>query len=186
MEEDRLLVDGILQRNSSSLASAIDKYGKPVYALCARILSGQGGQEDIEECVSDVFLAAWGRIWEYESERGSFRTWLLMLAKYQALDARRRLSRSRETAAVISDLRPDHRSEDEFNCVESRQVLRKILQDLDAFDREMVYRRYYCFESIDRLARDYGLTQQAVHNRLWRIRQKMKEQLLTNGNTGVK
>ncbi|MBE0467376.1 MAG: sigma-70 family RNA polymerase sigma factor [Candidatus Desulforudis sp.] len=181
MIRDAELVQGFRRRNSRSLEKAIAAYGKVVYALCARILTGLGKPEDVEECVSDTFLAVWARIGEFRPERGPFRTWILMLGKYKALDARRRLIRNREEAGAVDPGVPDPRAESALTDVENRQLLSDTLQSLEVLDRELVYRRYYLYESVERLAADYRLTPRAVHNRLWRARKVLREKLSRAG-----
>lgn len=78
-------------KDKQALADAIDFYGPDVHRLVQRILAGCGSAEDAEECVSDVFLAAWINIGRYDPSRASFRTWIFLLAKYKALDLRRKL-----------------------------------------------------------------------------------------------
>lgn len=186
MKEDRLLIQGIRQRKGRELELVIEKYGQTVYALSSRILSNLGQEDDVEECVSDAFLAVWERIGEYDPARGSFRTWILILAKYQALDCRRCLMNSREHVDAVSPGLPDLRSEDEFCGVEIRQELLAALRALNDLDRELVYRRYYLFEGISQLAGDYGMTERAVYNRLWRARKVMREQLTPTRKEEVK
>ncbi|MTI85524.1 MAG: sigma-70 family RNA polymerase sigma factor [Firmicutes bacterium] len=183
--EDKILVAGIKKRRSRSLEAAIDKYGPTVYALCARILGNPAGQQDVEECVSDTFLAAWQRIGQFKAERGSFRTWLLMLGRYQALDMRRRLSGNVQVADITTMQLSDAASAREFSGIEERQILQRALSELDKMDRELVYRRYYLFESVEQLAKDYNLTSKAVYNRLWRARKFLQENLATANSEGV-
>ncbi|WP_425341289.1 sigma factor [Brevibacillus borstelensis] len=54
-----------------ALEYAMSVYGKNVYALVHRIIGGIGSREDIEECVSDVFIAAWKKIAEFDEGRGT-------------------------------------------------------------------------------------------------------------------
>lgn len=92
--------------DKQALADVMDYYGTDVLRLVKRILGGCGRAEDAEECVSDVFLAAWNNIERYDPVRASFRTWIFLLAKYKALDLRRKLQselggRIEETALDI-------------------------------------------------------------------------------------
>jgi hypothetical protein len=68
--------------DTQALEEAIGEFGPSMQALVSRVLAGAGSGEDAEECVSDAFLAAWHGIDRYDRSKGSFRTWLLLLAKY--------------------------------------------------------------------------------------------------------
>ena len=78
-------------RDPQALAFVMDAYGDSVYRLLALIV-GPAAKEDLEECASDVFLKVWERIGQYDESRGSLRAWIHQLAKYRALDYRRKTS----------------------------------------------------------------------------------------------
>jgi RNA polymerase sigma-70 factor (ECF subfamily) len=46
-----------------------------------------------EDALQDVFVQVWGRAGQYESGRGSAWGWLIAIARYRAIDLRRRESR---------------------------------------------------------------------------------------------
>ncbi|HOB20978.1 MAG TPA: sigma factor, partial [Candidatus Atribacteria bacterium] len=87
-----LLVEQLKKKDPKALEQAMDLYMDSVYRLAAGILRNTGSTMDIEECVQDVFIDAWNLIDQYDPERGSFRTWLLILCKYKALNRRRSLA----------------------------------------------------------------------------------------------
>lgn len=103
-EENRNWADRFKNRDMHALGEAIDVLGPSVQSLVRRVLSGAGSAEDVEECVSDVFLAAWHNIASYDESRASFRTWLFILAKYKALDLRRKLLRPEEISIALPDV----------------------------------------------------------------------------------
>lgn len=66
-------------------------YIDSIYNVDKSILINIALEEDIEECVQDVFLDAWNNIEKFNPERGAFKTWLLILCKYKALNMRKSL-----------------------------------------------------------------------------------------------
>ena len=84
------LISEIKKRNEEAYRFMIKEYTKVIYYLAWRILQNVCTKEDLEECVSDVFLDIWLKIDELDQERGNFKTWILMLTKYKALKYRRR------------------------------------------------------------------------------------------------
>lgn len=182
--DDQHLVDALRQRLPSALEQLMDRYGSGVYGLVNRIMAGAGNAEDVEECVSDVFVAAWRRIDEYDSVKGSLRTWLLILAKYAALDARRKiLRRPGADPLALEDHAASESSVEE--TVITKEVSSEVLAMVSALpepDRSIVYRRYFYYESLERIAKSLGLTGKAVESRLYRIR-KMFKALLNEGRS---
>lgn len=179
---DEEILRRLKARDPAGLSALVDAYAGPVYALAARILDGFGSQQDVEECASDAFYAAWERVGGFDSARAPLKTWLLMLAKYAALERRRHLSAGQpgldlaEVEPWVTE--PGAGPEEQLATAERRAELQQALDALAPVDRELVYRRYFVGERVDRVAGDLGLTRQAADNRLWRARKQLREFLL--------
>ena len=174
---DNELISEIRKRNRNAFEILIRQYSKPIYYLIYNILNVCGTKEDIEECVSDIFLEIWQKINQFDAGRGSFRTWILMLAKYKALAYKRELS------AIAVDNIEDYQLEDAQDVVQQvieREAQEKLVETINTFsvlDKELFIRRYYFGESIHNLMRSLGLSRSAVDNRLLRSRKTIKEVL---------
>ena len=83
----------IRDSNQSALEQLINAYGTCVYQLISLILQGLADPDTVEECCSDVFISVWEKRERFNPLRGSLRTWVLILARYRALDYRRKLYR---------------------------------------------------------------------------------------------
>jgi RNA polymerase sigma factor (sigma-70 family) len=90
---DEDLVQQLKERNPDALETLIARYSREIYYFIRLILNGVGVVQDAEECVNDLFVAAWQEIETFDASRGTLRTWLTMRAKYIALDRRRQLCR---------------------------------------------------------------------------------------------
>ncbi|MBB6674423.1 sigma-70 family RNA polymerase sigma factor [Cohnella nanjingensis] len=186
-ESDNRWAERLRSGEPAALAALIDAYGANVYSLIGRVLQGCGNKEDIEECASDVFVSVWHRIREYDASRGSLKTWLLIIAKYRALDCRRSIIREARIAPI------DWRTEPVASEDTERSVLRKAEMDevwgmvdrLPTLDRTIFYRAYFYYESQETIARDLGLTRKAVENRLRRIRRLLKARLYSEREEGL-
>lgn len=179
-EHDSLLWPGRFRdKDKQALAEAMDEYGPDVLRLVKRILGGCGRAEDAEECVSDVFLAAWNNIGQYDPERASFRTWILILAKYKALDLRRKLQSGlgRMISEEALPAQSSSNTEQEILRREAAEELLRHIGQLQEPDRSLFLRRYYLYESLDELAEAFDFTKKAVENRLYRCRTILKQAL---------
>ncbi|QNK58823.1 sigma-70 family RNA polymerase sigma factor [Paenibacillus sp. PAMC21692] len=177
--EEQQLVDALRHRLPSGLESLMEKYGNLVYGLVRRILAGAGRTEDVEECVSDVFLAAWKRIDEYDMTKGTLRTWLLILAKYAALDARRKLLRHQVMQSFDGHAAAAAGASVEENVItkEASAELLALVNALPEPDKSLFYRRYFFYESIEQISQGLNLTVKAVESRLYRLRKWFKVKL---------
>ncbi|WP_214627712.1 sigma-70 family RNA polymerase sigma factor [Paenibacillus agaridevorans] len=176
--EEQQLVDALRHRLPSGLGSLMEKYGDVVYGLVRRVLAGAGRTEDVEECVSDVFLAAWKRIDEYDMTKGTLRTWLLILAKYAALDTRRKLLRHQVMQSFDGHAAaPGESVEEKVITKEASAELLALVNALPEPDKSLFYRRYFFYESIEQISQGLNLTVKAVESRLYRLRKWFKAKL---------
>lgn len=72
------------------LRAAFDTFGGSVYAFGRRVLPTN---EDAEDLVQQVFVAAWRSRARYDPERAGLLTWLLGIARYRAMDRLRGIQR---------------------------------------------------------------------------------------------
>lgn len=200
---DEALWRGLLARDTSALEALIARYSRELTYFVRTVLDGVGTAQDAEECVNDLFVAAWEEIDGFDPARGSFRTWLTMRAKFLALDRRRQIQRRQTILAgsplgdgevgdrdvaragpsgefiVGNTLRPEP-AENMDGLLERReqqQQLRQALEQLPELDRLVVYLRYFRLAGTDEIAARTGLTKRAVDTRLWRARKWLREAL---------
>jgi RNA polymerase sigma factor (sigma-70 family) len=87
------LTQRLREHDPEALETLISRYSRELFYFIRLVLDGVGVAQDAEECVNDLFVAAWQEIDSFDPERGTLRTWLTMRAKYIALDRRRQLCR---------------------------------------------------------------------------------------------
>jgi len=180
MDRDELhLADALRRRQPSALERLMDIHGNTVYGLVNRILSGAGRPEDVEECVSDVFMASWKRINEFDEKKGTLRTWLLIIAKYSALDARRKLLRIPEAEPFEGQAKSSKSVEETVLSKTASAEMLQLVNALPEPDRTIFYKRYYYYESVEQIARGLKLTGKAVENRLYRLRKMFRDKMST-------
>lgn len=173
----RITADNALRQlrlgEPEALSFLIDQHGGSMSALAGQILAGIGTGEDVEECVSDVFLQVWNRPDQYDPARGTWRTWLLVLTKYRALDLRRRLSRLRPM-----DVEDPVKADPVVHQVVSRENQEELvacIKQLDPGVRDVMIRRYLLELSIAEIMEVLALPRSTVDNRLSRGWQQLRQ-----------
>ncbi len=94
--EEKELIRLLTQRDTSALDYLYDHYSSSLYSIILRIIR----KEDLaEEVLQDVFLKIWDRIASYDSSKGRLFTWMLNIARNQAIDKTRskEMSQGRKT-----------------------------------------------------------------------------------------
>ena len=156
--------------DEKAIAMVMDKYSRMLWKCAAHILSPS--EEDIEECVADVFISLWQKPEQYDESRGKLSTYLCTMVKNKALD-RLRLIRARKEEIVDQipeTVTPADNSEDGYD-------LEQCLDRLTDEDREIVKRRYYHDQKPAEIAKDMGMDKKKVENRLFRSKKKLKDML---------
>ncbi|WP_129595787.1 sigma-70 family RNA polymerase sigma factor [Anaerophilus nitritogenes] len=169
------LVKGIKEKDVPAYEHMISKYTKVIYCLAYNILSPSLNKEDIEECVSDVFLDAWIKINEFDEEKGNFRTWLLILTKYKALTYKRKKIQTNVVDIEEFEVKDTYNLEKQFFLRQDQEKIMKIIDSFNKVDKEIFFRRYFFGEKINDLAEVFHLSRSAIDNRLLRGRTIIKE-----------
>ncbi|CUU48913.1 sigma-70 family RNA polymerase sigma factor [Clostridium beijerinckii] len=174
------LAEEIKNRNSAALEYAINNYGKLIYKIVYNILNSFGDKESIQECVSDVFTAVWYNIKTYDNEKASFKSWIIAISKYKAIDYRKKLMKNSNIENINDyNIAALNETEEYILAAENKDEIIKIIKELGIVDCEIFIRRYFLEESIENIARSLGLTRQAIDNRLWRGRKRLKEKMIS-------
>ena len=172
MKEEEI-VRLLRERREEGMQALLTSFGPLLRYLIAPILPEPAEQE---ECLNLVLLRVWEKIDRYDSGKGSFRTWLTVIARNSAVDQARK--NRRETVWLPEEYPdPGKNPEDEILARERRQKVRECIASLSAGDRELVFRRYYYQQSLDQIAAEMRLSVRGAEGRLYRIRRRLKEML---------
>lgn len=176
--EDAALVRRLRQGSRLALEQAIGRYTPYVSAVVCNALSGRGRREDVEEIVSDVFLALWSHAGGLDSERG-LRPWLAVTARNRAID----WLRTHPAPPDLPQEAAPGTAEGPEAEVERRERAGRLWQAVDGLgepDRTLFLRYYYWGDKLREIARSLGLTPAAAKQRLFRGRKALRE-ILTKG-----
>jgi RNA polymerase sigma-70 factor (ECF subfamily) len=83
---DEMLIRRIAQRDQLAMRALFGRHRVPLYRWLLRLVGDEALAEDL---LSDVFLDVWRQAATFEA-RSSVSTWLMAIARYKALSARRR------------------------------------------------------------------------------------------------
>lgn len=133
--------------------------------------------DEAQDIAQDVFVTCWRRLGEITTVDGSMLPWLLVTAKYTALNAHRKRSRLRsvplETEPSDPAPRPDHVVEADA----VRSAVDSAVATLAPLDQQLFS---LCIDgdlTYDQAAARLGVTHGAVRNRLSRVRGRLRNDL---------
>jgi len=101
-EADIEVLRGVAAGDRHALGELYDRHAGVMLALGIRIV---GVRREAEDLLHDVFLEAWRHAGDYDSGRGSVKTWLLLRMRSRCLDRVRSHGFSRVESLVVEPVR---------------------------------------------------------------------------------
>ena len=182
--EDGMIIDLYWARSQQAIAESDLKYGPYCRTIARNILTLE---EDAEECVNDTWFHAWNAM---PPQRPSLLSaFFAKLTRNLSLDRWRRQRAAKrgggQTELALQELEecvPDRRRPDEaLEAAETARLISAFLRRQGELDRRLFVRRYFYLESLAALGARFGLTQGQVKSRLYRVRQRLKNELEREG-----
>jgi RNA polymerase sigma-70 factor (ECF subfamily) len=148
-------------------------------ALHRWLLRLVGDEALAEDLLSEVFLDVWRQAAAFEA-RSSVSTWLLAIARYKALSARRRrtdVELDEEIASTVAD--PADDPERVLQKKNRAQLLRHSLGRLSPEHGEVIDLVYYHGRSVREVAEIVGVPEATVKTRMFYARKRLAELVAT-------
>ena len=169
---DETLIGRIAGGDQLAMRTLFARHRVPVYRWLLRIVRDKTLAEDL---VSDVFLDVWRQATSFKG-RASVSTWLLAIARYKALSARRRridAELDARTASTIAD--PADDPEAALQKKKRSELLRDSLAQLSPEHGEVIDLVYYHGKSVKEVADIVGIAEATVKTRMFYARKKLAE-----------
>ncbi len=176
--DDRKLAQKLKQGNRLALDRAMAAYTPYLSTVVWNALGPAASAQDVEEVVSDAFLALWSRRDSLQPEQG-LKPWLAAVARNRAID-RLRAARPAPLPLHEAETAGGPTPEQDLERQMFAHALRQAVEGLPPPDDQLILRFYYEEEKLKDVARDLGLSVPAAKSRLCRARKKLKE-ILTEG-----
>lgn len=182
--EDREIVDLYWERKQEATVRTQEKYGAYCMKVAANLLESR---EDAEECVNDTWLHAWNVIPPHRPQ--VLRMFLAKITRRLAINRYRANTAAKrgggENDAILSELEEcvaDGKGvEDEVLAKELSECVRKFVRELPEREGDLFVRRYFFAESIETVARGYGISVNNATVILSRARKKLRQYLEKEG-----
>lgn len=167
---DEAFIRRIAARDQLAMRALFARHRIPLYRWLLRIVRDETLAEDL---LSDVFLDVWRQASSFEG-RASVSTWLLAIARYKALSARRARSDAEldeRVASTIAD--PADDPEAALQKKNRSEVLRDSLASLSREHGEVIDLVYYHGKSVKEVADIVGVGEATVKTRMFYARRKL-------------
>ena len=171
---DEMLVTRIAAGDKLAMQVLFARHRASVYRWLLRFVGNETVAEDL---LSDVFFDVWQQAGRFEG-RAAVTTWLLSIARFKALSARRRrthaeLDETIEATVVDSADNPEIALQKKSRS----ELVRAALMKLSPDHREIIDLVYYHEKSVEDCALILGIPAATVKTRMFYARKKLAEQV---------
>lgn len=182
--EDEKIVDLFLSREEAAITHTQEKYGARLRFLAGEIVKDA---QAAEECENDTYLAAWNTIPPH-TPRTYFYPYLARITRNRAINLcrdRDRLKRRAFLVELSGEMEQCIPAPDDLECriqeAELKTAINGFLGTLPEEKRNLFIRRYWFLDSVETIAKRYGLSESKVKTTLFRIRNQMRKYLQKEG-----
>ena len=170
--KDKLIIKYIKKCNPRGMEMLIENYSGLLASIIRTHLKQFGNYE--EECISDVLLAIWDNIEEFNEKESSFKNWICVIAKYKAIDYKRKYINK-----INEKLDPNLIYIDEnLYKLEVKEEIEELLSSLNDKDKELFVRYYLNGDKLEEIATDNNTNVSNLHSRLSRGRKKIRKSIV--------
>jgi len=184
----RELADLLKESPAACHKALVREYGRYVYAIVYNKLRGCGTNEDIEECVSDVFADIFLKCELDMTSENDIKYFIATVAKRKAIDSFRSLSARANhiTDADEDDMKElvaDFSVDEHVDRSELRRVLLDKIDELGEPDSTILIQKFYYNRNSKEIAKSVSMTAMAVRTRCSRAIDRLRKKLVECGIT---
>ena len=172
---DITAISGIKKRDERTINEVIVKYSKLLWPIASAVLKNVGSEQDVEECIADVFIDLWENPDKYDPDRGTLKTWLCMVTRCKSIDRYRVLSKYNTVPLEGAMMVGRMGMQDALLQEETKRELVAAVNALADVEKDILIRRYYYEQKPREIAKALDLSLKQVENHLYRSKQKLRK-----------
>ena len=173
ISSDVTLVNRIAAGDKHAMHALFARHRTPVYRWLLRFVSNETLAEDL---LSEVFLDVWRQAADRFEGRSSVSTWLMAIARFKALSARRRRTDAELNEKIEATVADTANSPEAALQEKNRsELLQSALTRLSLEQGEVIDLVYYHEKSVDECAKILGSPAATVKTRMFYARKKLAE-----------
>ena len=182
-DKDKKLLELIKKHPNRGMNLLMNEYGGLVFFVVQKRIPDN--INDIEECVSDVFIDFYSNINSVDLNKGSIKAFLITIATRRAIDTYRRNSVHREVYSLddedsyIEYMLLKEKNDPEELAIQKNDEdrLLQAVESLGEPDSQILYRRYFMQQSVKEVAETLGMKSNSVSKRITRALSVLEERL---------
>lgn len=177
MEEEIKWITAARKGNRLAFRRLVEKYQNYVFTIAMRVLKQR---EVAEEVAQDVFLKVYNTLDSFEG-KSKFSTWLYTITYRSAIDVARKKQLHTQT---LEDERTSNWKDDfhedglqRVSRQDLQQYLKQAIDQLDPSDATIITLYYLHEKMVKEIAEITGLTETNIKTKLYRLRDRLRDNL---------
>lgn len=171
------LIQALRKRNGMALNYLYDQYSAALNGVILRIV---GNETIAQEVLQDTLVKVWNRIEQYDSKKGKLFTWMLNIARNQAIDKTRsrefkQNQKSESIESVVYENRADSSNFNTNDFIGIPEVIRQLPEEQQYVLNEIYFKGYSHAELADESGIPLGTIKTRVRNALKKLRLVLAE-----------
>ncbi|WP_312114522.1 RNA polymerase sigma factor [Brevibacillus reuszeri] len=180
MQDDRVIVEEVLQGNKEAYTQIIQKYNKRIRLLIRKMIGQSVHEQDMAQ---EIFIKVYYHLGEY-NKNFAFGAWLYRIATNYCFDELRRRKRSLQITNDEVELFTTETPELEYLAKEQRAFLQNRMMTLEPKYRIVLELRYLQFMSYEEISEKLGVPLSTVRTRISRGKSKLRDSIARTGKGG--
>jgi RNA polymerase sigma-70 factor (ECF subfamily) len=183
--DDERLATVLHEGRHDALTVLFNRHSKSVFRVCRRLLRDDG---EAEETVQEVFMDVYRRISQFDPEKSSFRTWLMRIARFRAIDRKRHLQSSGvyrwvdiPDAALSTNHSNNHLGR--FSPLELTYFVDQLLAVLSSKERQVIHLHLFRDLTLEETHEQLKSPLSAVRHLYYGAMKKLRAALVTESPT---
>ncbi len=171
---DEELADQLQSGNADALSVLFKRHSPVLFGIARRILRSDSEAED---AVQQIFLDVFRSIHQYEPEKGSFKTWLLMFAYHRTFNSRRSQIANRffDTDPLEENFAGAHATDKQGSTIENSILVAQVMKSLQPRQRRTIELTYYEGLTAEEVSSKTGESVRVVRHNLYRGLDKLRK-----------
>ena len=177
--EIEILAEKLIQGDENAFEAIVDRFTPLVSTIVYNLANGSLSVTDMEELVSDTFIALWYNHEKVQPDK--LKGYLCCIAKNKTKNKLKSLFRHQTVNIDDADYEDGLVVADEIENKLVAEVLREALDIIGEPDKEIIIRHYYYYQSSTEISEKMGMKSETVKSRIKRAREKLKTILAERG-----
>lgn len=180
--QDCELITLIKNNPNSGLDILMKTYMALVCTVIRDKIGGVCDEFEMESCASDVFIEFYNNIDKFDTDKGSIKTFLCLVAKRRAIDQFRKKAKELCNVSLDNDdaflsISDNTNVEEEIVSKEMKAALMDAVKGLGEPDSEIIIRKFYLGENSKQISDRLSMTVSAIDTRASRALKKLRTKI---------